>query len=395
VRKTSSRGAALLLALASLSGCAGSRGSSETGPTPEEQQRQQAAILAPMKALPTSPEEFLRRAHGTYVVVDLDVNRLRLMQDTMVLWEAKVGTGTGLLLHGKGDQWHFSTPRGVFQIQYKEELPVWVLPDWYYVEKKLPIPPQDAPERKLKNQLGVAAVYLGQDIAIHGTERPELLGQRVSHGCIRLDNAHAQRLFHNVQIGTPVVIIGGEGLDTLPPPPTTDPGKPRPPAPDPFAGVSTDELLVRLDDALANPDTSASWVSIVSRLITRGVKDDSIALRGVLARSGTAATEKLNREYATVVADAYSRGGLRAVVSLARIDAAARARAARAIVTATMSLYPLDPYGPGAPWPTSRIPPGRLGPDGTKGWKALARAESEYREKLAHGGRAPSTGEER
>jgi hypothetical protein len=188
-----------------------------------------------------------------------------------------------------------------------------------------------------------------------------------------------------VQIGTPVVIIGGERLDDLPPPPTTDPGKPRPPPADPLGGVPTAEILARLDDALQNPDTSASWVPLVSRLITRGVKDDSMALRGVLARAGTAATEKLNREYATVLADAYSRGGLRAVVSLARIDEDARERAAHAIVTATMSLYPLDPNGPAAPWPTRRIPPGRLGPDGTTGWKALAAAESEYREQLAHG----------
>ena len=99
-----------------------------------------------MRELPTSPKEFLRRARGTYVVVDLDVNRLRLMQDTVTLWEAPVGTGTGLRLKGDDGEWHFTTPRGVFQIQYKEELPVWVLPDWYYVEKKLPIPPPNAPE---------------------------------------------------------------------------------------------------------------------------------------------------------------------------------------------------------------------------------------------------------
>src|SRR5690606_13823438 len=134
-----------------------------------------------------------------------------------VLWDAPIGTGTGLRLESEDGGWHFATPRGVFQVKFKEEMPIWYLPDWYFIEKNLPIPPENAPERRLPNQLGVAAVYLGEEIAIHGTDRPELLGQRVSHGCIRLENRFAQRLFHNVQVGTPVVIVGGEHLDDEPP----------------------------------------------------------------------------------------------------------------------------------------------------------------------------------
>lgn len=326
-----------------------------------------------------SPAEFLADARGTYIVVDLDSNRLRLMDGEEKLWEAPVGTGTGLRLKGEDGDWHFTTPRGVFQVQYKEEVPIWVLPDWYFVEKNLPIPPIESPSRKLAGQLGVAAVYIGEEIAIHGTERPELLGQRVSHGCIRLANEYAMRLFHNVQIGTPVVIVGGEALDTLPPPPTTDPGKPKPRAPDPLAGVSTAQLLTRLDRALAAKTPPAEYVWVVSRLITRGLKDDAVALRGLLERAGTASTPLVNREYSTFLADAFARGTLRSVVSLARIEAEARERAARAIVGATMSLYPGRPADATAPWPTRRVPPEGLGPAGKAGWEALAAAETEYR----------------
>jgi hypothetical protein len=333
-----------------------------------------------MHALPTTPAEFMRDAHGIYVVVDLDRNRLRLMEDQLVLWEAPVGTGTGLRLRdedGAGD-WHFTTPRGVFQIQFKEELPVWILPDWYYIEKKLPIPPANAPERSQKNQLGVAAVYLGDEIAIHGTERPELLGQRVSHGCIRLENRSAMRLFHNVEVGTPVVIIGGEKYDTMAPPPSTDPGKPKPKSRDPLAGVSTEEILKRLDGQLARTDTSSDWVPLASRLITRGLKDDAPALRGLLERAGTAATDRRKREFGTFLADLFTRGSLRTVVSLARIEEAPRKRAADDIVRATLSLYPLALDAPTAPWPSRRVPPSLLGPDGRSGWQALEDAEKEF-----------------
>lgn len=331
--------------------------------------------------LPVQPEVFVDTASGAFVLVDLDENILRFMHGEVIVWEAPVGTGTGLRLQSDDGEWHFTTPRGVFQVQYKEEMPVWYLPDWYFVEKNLPIPPDDAPSRRLLNQLGVAAVYIAEEIAIHGTERPELLGQRVSHGCIRLENKFAQRLYHNVQIGTPVVIIGGEHLDDLPPGETTDPGVAAPRAPDPLGGVSTGEILARLETLLEANDDTGAWVPLASRLITRGLKDDAQALRGLLVLAGTADDDVLNWEYSTFLADAFSRGSLRAVVSLARIDQDARDRATRAIVAATMSLHPGPLDDPFAPWPTRRMHNGILGPDGLSGWDSLRAAEERYRER--------------
>jgi hypothetical protein len=46
----------------------------------------------------------------------------------------------------------------------------------------------------------------GGPIAIHGTNRPELLGQRVSNGCIRVHNRDLRRLFAAALSGTPVTI---------------------------------------------------------------------------------------------------------------------------------------------------------------------------------------------
>lgn len=146
----------------------------------------EAERAGPLESLPVSAEVFVDTASGAFVMIDLDENMLRFMDGDVVLWEAPVGTGTGLRLASEDNEWHFSTPRGVFQAKFKEELPVWYLPDWYFLEKNLPVPAQNSPSRKLAGQLGVAAVYLGEEIAIHGTDRPELLGQRVSHGCSTL-----------------------------------------------------------------------------------------------------------------------------------------------------------------------------------------------------------------
>ncbi len=362
-----------LLSLATLAGCA-----SLGGGGPEPDPKAEAGKRGPLQEIEEEPEAFLDSARGIYVVVDLDVNRLRLMDGEEALWEAPVGTGTGLRLRGEDGEWHFNTPQGVFRIQYKEEVPVWILPDWYFVEKGLPIPAENAESRRLPNQLGIAAVYLGDEIAIHGTERPELLGRRVSHGCIRLENQFALRLFHNVQVGTPVVIVGGENFRDEPPPETTDPGRPRPPASDSLSRYSTARLLALVERRLEEGDDTGSWVAYTSRLITRGHKDDADALRGVLALAGVAKTERLNREYSTFLADAFARGPLRAVVSLARIDAAERMKAARAIVEATMELHPgaLETAVP--PWPSRRVSEAQLGPAGNQGWEALKEAEEVY-----------------
>jgi lipoprotein-anchoring transpeptidase ErfK/SrfK len=46
----------------------------------------------------------------------------------------------------------------------------------------------------------------GGPVAIHGTNRPELLGRAVSNGCIRIRNDHLVRIFRRALAGTPVTV---------------------------------------------------------------------------------------------------------------------------------------------------------------------------------------------
>lgn len=143
---------------------------------------------------------------GKYVVISLAEHRLYLMESSRVLWQAVVGTGTGTRLEGAGQKWEFSTPRGMFRIQRKEKNPKWYVPDWAYVERKERVPDPDDPRRWEVGMLGTTAMFLGEGIAVHGTNHPELLGQDVSHGCIRMTNEAARYLYHEVDVGTPVFI---------------------------------------------------------------------------------------------------------------------------------------------------------------------------------------------
>ena len=58
------------------------------------------------------------------------------------------------------------------------------------------------------NPMGVRALTLDRDeIAIHGTNRPELIGRSVSYGCIRMNNADVADLYERVRVGTRVVMV--------------------------------------------------------------------------------------------------------------------------------------------------------------------------------------------
>jgi hypothetical protein len=147
-----------------------------------------------------------------YIVIRLAENRLLLAEGREVIWSAPVATGTGFRLEGAGTSWAFDTPRGVFRVERKEKDPVWIMPDWAFVEQGRPVPPPDSPARRQEGMLGSTALYIGYELAIHGTDRPELVlhpdpdARRVSHGCIRMTDEDARRLFHLVEVGTLVLI---------------------------------------------------------------------------------------------------------------------------------------------------------------------------------------------
>ena len=154
----------------------------------------------------------LVNTEGPYVVVHIAESRVLLLEGTEVVWSAPAGTGHGFQLEGRGRSWTFTTPVGMFRVLRREKDPIWIAPDWYYIEQNLPIPPA-AQRARVAGTLGTSALFLGDGIAIHGTNRPDLLldpdpdARRVSHGCIRLTNEAARELYHRVEVGTPVLIF--------------------------------------------------------------------------------------------------------------------------------------------------------------------------------------------
>lgn len=69
------------------------------------------------------------------ILISTAENRLWVRRGRRNLFEAVVSTGKGTTLEIGGRKMKFDTPTGRFRVQSKEENPVWVPPDWHYVEE--------------------------------------------------------------------------------------------------------------------------------------------------------------------------------------------------------------------------------------------------------------------
>lgn len=103
----------------------------------------------------------------------------------------------------------WKTPVGLTKVVAKDANPSWSVPETIRAEHAangdfLPkvVPP--GPD----NPLGLFAMRLGiNGYLIHGTNNPNGLGMRVTHGCMRLYPNDIEALFKIVPVGTPVRIV--------------------------------------------------------------------------------------------------------------------------------------------------------------------------------------------
>lgn len=144
-----------------------------------------------------------------YILVDTARNHLYVKRRDRVMLDALASTGSGTILdkpgEGKG-QWIFDTPRGEFTVQSKLINPVWVRPDWAFIEEGLDIPKTQA-DRIEPGVLGEYALGFGKGYFIHGTLYTRLLGKNVTHGCIRLNDDDLKSVYQLARIGTPILIF--------------------------------------------------------------------------------------------------------------------------------------------------------------------------------------------
>ena len=178
-------------------------GSPETAPADppgsalyQEEKRDLASLRQSLEAF---------KPKGYYVVIDTGANRLYLRRGDEVLLDAVCSAGSGKRLKWKDREWNFETPRGEFRIVSKSKNPIWRKPDWAFLEEGEALPPREG-DRYEAGVLGEYALGIGDGYFIHGTLYTRLLGQNVTHGCVRLGDRDLAYLASRAPLGTPVYI---------------------------------------------------------------------------------------------------------------------------------------------------------------------------------------------
>jgi lipoprotein-anchoring transpeptidase ErfK/SrfK len=94
---------------------------------------------------------------------------------------------------------------GVSYVSQKRLNPTWTpTSDMRKENPKLPAYVRGGDPR---NPLGTRALYLGDSLyRIHGTDAEYLIGQQVSHGCIRMYNADVADLYKRAKVGAKVTV---------------------------------------------------------------------------------------------------------------------------------------------------------------------------------------------
>jgi lipoprotein-anchoring transpeptidase ErfK/SrfK len=202
------------------------------------------------------------RDNGLRVVVSLLDRELYVVDhaaDTLLVADVAIGVDTTITYGAKS--WRFETPRGRRTVLRKQESPVWIPPEWHYVEvaakrglklahlrlgKPVPlsdgtslttrdgrvgrlgtdglftalptdeeivfdgtvfVPPLGTENRRIPGELGRFKMELGDGYMLHGTPHENTIGQAATHGCIRLYDEDIEWLYRNIPAGTPVYIF--------------------------------------------------------------------------------------------------------------------------------------------------------------------------------------------
>ena len=146
------------------------------------------------------------RPQQPYVVVDTALNQLSVRRGDEVPLEAVCSIGSGRTLVADGHYWEFATPRGEFTVRRKIREPSWRKPDWAFLEEGEPVPRREE-ERIEQGTLGAFAFEFADGYFIHGTLYKRLVGQPVTHGCIRLGSHDLLQVAALIDKGSKVLIF--------------------------------------------------------------------------------------------------------------------------------------------------------------------------------------------
>lgn len=218
----------------------------------KKEMSQKTGQVGALQSEVASTDKVIEDTHDSAFVITVSTaeNKVYARRDGQLVFEAVCSTGKNTTLYADGRTMVFRTPIGRFRVKSKEEDPLWVPPDWHYIEEArqngldvvrlargnciadvcasgsqvwtgggrvqggdlvvrggaVIIPPLGTSARQVPGILGTHRLNLGDGYALHGTQQVRQLGRNVSHGCIRLSNKDIATLYAMTQVGDEVII---------------------------------------------------------------------------------------------------------------------------------------------------------------------------------------------
>ena len=127
--------------------------------------------------------------HQPKLVIRLQSRQLEFYVDDELVKSYDIAVG----------QADWETPTGQFTVLDLRQDPLWQHP---ITGEAVPAGPE--------NPLGSRWIGFTHDggyhIGIHGTNQEDLVGQAVSHGCVRMRDHEIQEVFAEIAIGTPIIV---------------------------------------------------------------------------------------------------------------------------------------------------------------------------------------------
>lgn len=162
-----------------------------------------------------SPAPLIPRSAGVerHIIIDKAHFTLNVVEkegrEQVVIFSTRVGLGIDDCFPAEEGGLCYYTEPGEYRVEFKVYHPdgiEWCIPA--HMEKEARYREYVAEGiRCFRGSLGKYALNIGKSYAIHGTSNPASIGQRSSHGCVRVRNEDAKYLYRLMREGDKVIIV--------------------------------------------------------------------------------------------------------------------------------------------------------------------------------------------
>lgn len=142
---------------------------------------------------------------GLHLALSTDDSTLYLHHGKATLRAIRVHVGRDSVIRApNGQSWRFVRALGERHVAEKESSPTYTVPEWVYVSRGQPVPPE--PERRIQGGLGDFVIRLDDGTEIYSTPKAGPLAGQVKPASFMASPGDLRAIFDAVSRDTPVFI---------------------------------------------------------------------------------------------------------------------------------------------------------------------------------------------